>query len=217
MRRPEPAACEELRRVTTSQSAVALNSLEAQFARVVVLEPNVSSTRAGPPRRTNDGKQDFGINSLAEQQASASTAAPQHGATLDNLAGGISAVSVMAEGPLDEYRFNMFMNDLLSERRNDIVGFKGVLCVQGYGNTKFVIRGSREGLGYGPAEQEWSPQEPRINQLVFIGRGLDKEELSAGLRTCVHTPAPALTAPLPLWPSCMGMVLPQSQAWGAAV
>ncbi|KAG2435738.1 hypothetical protein HXX76_006934 [Chlamydomonas incerta] len=118
----------------------------------------------------------------------------------------------MAEGPLDEYRFNMFMNDLLSERRNDIVGFKGVLCVQGYGNTRFVIRGSREGLGYGPAEQPWQPQEQRVNQLVFIGRGLDKEELTAGLRTCVYAPAPPA-----LWPqSYMACVPPTTPAWGAA-
>lgn len=46
------------------------------------------------------------------------------------LPAGMDAVTVVAEGPLDEYRFNMFMNDLLAERRNDIVGFKGVLCVQ---------------------------------------------------------------------------------------
>ncbi|KAG2451285.1 hypothetical protein HYH02_003891 [Chlamydomonas schloesseri] len=98
---------------------------------------------------------------------------------------GISAVSVMAEGPLDEYRFNMFMNDLLSERRNDIVGFKGVLCVQGCGDTRFAIRGSRRAIRYGPAGQAWRSEEPRISRMVFIGRGLDQKDLAAGFRTCV--------------------------------
>lgn len=55
-----------------------------------------------------------------------------------------------------------------------------VMCVQGCGNTKFVVRGSREGLGYGPAEQEWQPLEQRINQMVFIGRGLDREVSKRG-------------------------------------
>ncbi|KAG2435740.1 hypothetical protein HXX76_006936 [Chlamydomonas incerta] len=95
----------------------------------------------------------------------------------------------MAEGPLDEYRFNMFMNDLLAERRNDIVGFKGVLCVQGCGNIRFAVRGSRRAIRYGPAEQPWQPQEQRVSHMVFIGRGLDKEDLAAGFRTCVSAPA----------------------------
>lgn len=33
------------------------------------------------------------------------------------------------EGPLDEYRFNMFMRDLLTEKAKDIFRCKGVLYV----------------------------------------------------------------------------------------
>lgn len=31
---------------------------------------------------------------------------------------------------MDEYRFNMYMRDLLSEKAKDIIRCKGVLCVQ---------------------------------------------------------------------------------------
>lgn len=33
---------------------------------------------------------------------------------------GISSIGVSAHGPLDEYRFNMYMRDLLSEKAKDI-------------------------------------------------------------------------------------------------
>ena len=41
----------------------------------------------------------------------------------------VSSVGILARGPLDEYRFNMFMRDLLTEKAKDIFRCKGVLCV----------------------------------------------------------------------------------------
>jgi G3E family GTPase len=52
----------------------------------------------------------------------------------------IASVGVVAYGPLDEYRFNMFMRDLLTERAADIFRCKGMLAIQGYGDTRFVFQ-----------------------------------------------------------------------------
>lgn len=41
----------------------------------------------------------------------------------------ISSVGFQAHGSLDEYRFNMFMRDLLTEKAKDIYRCKGVLAV----------------------------------------------------------------------------------------
>jgi len=41
----------------------------------------------------------------------------------------ISSVGIVAKGPVDEHRFNMFMRDLLSEKARDIFRTKGILCV----------------------------------------------------------------------------------------
>lgn len=38
-------------------------------------------------------------------------------------------MGIVARGPLDEYRFNMFMRDLLAEKAKDIYRCKGVLAV----------------------------------------------------------------------------------------
>eukprot|EP00879_Flechtneria_rotunda_P006486 GHRR01006815.1.p1 GENE.GHRR01006815.1~~GHRR01006815.1.p1 ORF type:complete len:566 (+),score=190.81 GHRR01006815.1:346-2043(+) len=103
---------------------------------------------------------------------------------------GVGSVGIVARGPLDEYRFNMFMRDLLAEKAKDIFRCKGVLAVHGYGNKRFVFQGVHETICYGPSEKPWQENEPRINQIVFIGRGLDRKALMEGFRTCVWTKLP---------------------------
>lgn len=51
------------------------------------------------------------------------------------------------------------------------------VCVypQGYGNKKFVFQGVHETICYGPAEVPWQEGEAKLNQIVFIGRGLDRK------------------------------------------
>jgi hypothetical protein len=103
---------------------------------------------------------------------------------------GIGSVGIVARGPLDEYRFNMFMRDLLAEKARDIFRCKGVLAVHGYGDRKFVFQGVHETICYGPADRPWGDDEPRVNQIVFVGRGLDRRSLMEGFRTCVWQPLP---------------------------
>lgn len=102
----------------------------------------------------------------------------------------VSSVGITARGPLDEYRFNMFMRDLLAEKAKDIFRCKGVLFIHGYETQKFVFQGVHETICYGPCDQSWKEDEPRMNQIVFIGRGLDRKALIEGLRTCVWVPLP---------------------------
>ncbi|KAG2451286.1 hypothetical protein HYH02_003892 [Chlamydomonas schloesseri] len=103
---------------------------------------------------------------------------------------GVEAVDIHASGALDEYRFNMFMRDLMAEKKTDILCCKGVLNMQGYGDQKFVFKGAHEAICYGPAEQPWKPDEMRISHVVFIGRGLDREALKEGLSSCLWKPPP---------------------------
>jgi len=54
-------------------------------------------------------------------------------------------------------------------------------CVpsQGYGNKKFVFQGVHETICYGPADQPWKEGEVPVNQIVFIGRDLDRKVRAA--------------------------------------
>lgn len=49
------------------------------------------------------------------------------------------------------------------------------LATQGYGNKKFVFQGVHETICYGPAEHAWEEGEEPVNQIVFIGKGLDRK------------------------------------------
>lgn len=102
----------------------------------------------------------------------------------------ISSVAITARGPIDEYRFNMYMRDLLTEKAKDIFRCKGVLSVHGYGQQKFVFQGVHETICYGPCGEVWKEDELKLNQIVFIGRRLDRKELIEGFRTCIWVPLP---------------------------
>ena len=45
------------------------------------------------------------------------------------------------------------------------------------GDTKFVFQGVHESINFGPAQEPWKEGEPRINKMVWIGKGLDREAL----------------------------------------
>jgi G3E family GTPase len=103
---------------------------------------------------------------------------------------GVGSVGITAPGPLDKYRFNAFMRDLLSERARDIFRCKGVLCIKGQERTKFVFQGVHETICFGPAASSWAEGEQPLSQVVFIGRGLPRRDLLEGLRSCVWVPLP---------------------------
>jgi G3E family GTPase len=57
-----------------------------------------------------------------------------------------------------------------------------LLLLQGYGNQRFVFQGVHETICYGPSDKPWGENETRINQIVFIGRKLDRKALMEGFR-----------------------------------
>ncbi|GBF96617.1 hypothetical protein Rsub_09363 [Raphidocelis subcapitata] len=126
----------------------------------------------------------------ASRRVDAAAAAAEGAAAAAAGAAPLESVAVAVEGTLDEYRFSMFMRDLLTERAPDILRCRGVLAVHGYGPQRFVFQGVRDTITYGPGDAPWAPGEPRVSQIVFVGRGLDREELVKGFRTCVWQPLP---------------------------
>lgn len=43
-----------------------------------------------------------------------------------------------------------------------------------------------EQINFGPASTKWGPDEERVNKFVFIGKGLDRKELTKGLMECLY-------------------------------
>jgi G3E family GTPase len=126
----------------------------------------------------------------ATAAADAATRQPKRRRRRLHDASGVGSVGITARGPLDKYRFNAFMRDLLSERARDIFRSKGVLCIKGQENTKFVFQGVHETVCFGPAASGWPKGEEVVNQIVFIGRSLNRKDLAEGLRSCIWVPLP---------------------------
>ncbi len=64
---------------------------------------------------------------------------------------------------------------------------------QGYDSRKFMFQGVHDTICYGPCEKGWASNEPRINQIVFIGRNLDRKALMEGFRCGKLPPRPLLS------------------------
>jgi G3E family GTPase len=100
----------------------------------------------------------------------------------------VTSVGIELEGDLDPERLNAWISRLLREKGVDIFRSKGILAVRGNA-SRFVFQGvhmlidSEEAGPWGDAR--------RHSRLVFIGRNLDREELTAGLHGCLAVPVPA--------------------------
>uniref|UniRef100_A0A7S2K434 CobW C-terminal domain-containing protein n=1 Tax=Leptocylindrus danicus TaxID=163516 RepID=A0A7S2K434_9STRA len=98
----------------------------------------------------------------------------------------VQSVGVQFPGNLHAQWFNMFMMDLLKERAADLYRTKGLLSFQGQGNSKFVFQGVHEQINFGPSKKPWEEGEERLNRFVFIGKNLDRDELTKGLMECLY-------------------------------
>ena len=98
----------------------------------------------------------------------------------------VSSVGIEFKGELHAQWFNIFMMDLLRERAADIYRSKGLLTFHGQGDTKFVFQGVHEQINFGPAKDPWKAGEERINKFVFIGKNLNRAELTKSLMECLY-------------------------------
>jgi len=98
----------------------------------------------------------------------------------------VQSVGVTFEGKMHAQWFNMYMMDLLRERAADIYRSKGLLSFHGQGDIKFVFQGVHEQINFGPAAEPWKPNEPRMNKFVFIGKNLNRTELTKSLMDCLY-------------------------------
>lgn len=97
----------------------------------------------------------------------------------------VQSVGVQFAGNLHAQWFNMFMMDLLRERAADLYRTKGVLSFHGQGDVKFVFQGVHEQINFGPSDTPWGKDEERINKFVFIGKNLNRKDLTKSLMECL--------------------------------
>jgi G3E family GTPase len=94
----------------------------------------------------------------------------------------VGSVGLRLDGPIDESRFMDWIGRLLRERGADIYRSKGI--IQLVGREECLVFQGVHMLMSLDQERPWG-DEPRLNQLVFIGRNLDREALMSGFQACL--------------------------------
>ncbi|MFM7603444.1 MAG: CobW family GTP-binding protein, partial [Pseudanabaena sp.] len=94
----------------------------------------------------------------------------------------VKSVAIVEEGELYLPKVNDWISTLLREQGVDIFRMKGILNIKGI-DERFVFQGVHM-LFDGTRDRQWQPNEPRQNELVFIGRNLDTAKLKADFLAC---------------------------------
>merc|ERR1712228_186034 len=100
----------------------------------------------------------------------------QHGAR-------VSSVGIDVAGEVVQQKLNQWISWLLKEKGVDLFRSKGVLAVKGM-KQKFVFQAIHM-LFANSNEGAWLPDEERRCKIVFIGKNLDREELTSGFTKCL--------------------------------
>lgn len=94
----------------------------------------------------------------------------------------VGSVAIDVEGDVDAASLNQWLGRLLQERGVDIFRTKGFISVAGDAR-RHLFQGVHMLLDSQP-DRPWG-DDPRRNQLVFIGRNLDGEAIRQGFEACL--------------------------------
>jgi len=95
----------------------------------------------------------------------------------------VTSVGLNLGGDLDPQKFESWIVALLRTRGTDIFRMKGILSLAG-DPRRFVFQGVHM-LFDGQYGRAWEQGDARSNQLIFIGRDLDRSALESGLNACL--------------------------------
>jgi G3E family GTPase len=98
----------------------------------------------------------------------------------------VTSVGIELDGELDGEKLNNWLGWLLGERGVDIFRMKGIVAVDGV-DERHVFQGVHMLLD-SQADRPWGPGERRSNKIVFIGRNLDRAELTSSFTACLANP-----------------------------
>ena len=94
----------------------------------------------------------------------------------------VGSIAIERNGNVDPEKLNAWLSRLLSEKGVDIFRMKGFISFADE-PRRIVFQGVHM-LFTSQPDREWG-NEPRRNQLVFIGRNLDEEALQSGFDKCL--------------------------------
>lgn len=95
----------------------------------------------------------------------------------------VSSVSWKIQGELNHHKLQEWIGEMMQTKATDLFRYKGVLAVKGM-PCKYIFQGVHMLFSGDFSTTRWKKGETRESRFVFIGRNLDKAELSAGIDAC---------------------------------
>jgi G3E family GTPase len=96
----------------------------------------------------------------------------------------ISSVGITVDGEVDAKKFQSWISILLQTKGADIFRSKGVLNISGF-QERYIFQGVHM-LMDGSFDRAWGKKN-KINQIVFIGKHLDRKYLTEGFISCLKS------------------------------
>ncbi len=96
---------------------------------------------------------------------------------------GVTAFVIREERPLDLAKLNAWMTAVVEELGEYLYRYKGILSIQGM-EERVVFQGVHA-LFAGQVDRKWRDDEPRVTEIVFIGKGLNKEWFVEHMKDCI--------------------------------
>ena len=94
----------------------------------------------------------------------------------------VGSIAIEKDGDVDQEKLNKWLSKVLGEKGIDIFRMKGFLSISG-DSRRFVFQGVHMLFDAKP-DRSWDNMLRR-NQLVFIGRNLDEDEMRKGFEECL--------------------------------
>ncbi len=95
----------------------------------------------------------------------------------------VTSVGIDSVSDVNFEKFNSWISKLLQEQGTDIFRMKGIISIKNK-DERFLFQGVHM-LFNGEPDRMWKKDEIRRNQLVFIGRNLNRKELEEGFNLCL--------------------------------
>jgi G3E family GTPase len=95
----------------------------------------------------------------------------------------IQSISLRTDKPLDPDKFFPWVQDLVQKEGPSILRCKGILAFKD-DDERFVFQGVHMILD-GDHQRPWKNDETRESRIVFIGRNLPRELITAGFESCL--------------------------------
>lgn len=96
---------------------------------------------------------------------------------------GVGSVGLVRKGEIDSAMLNKLIGGLLEKQAKDLYRSKGVLAFKG-DDQRYVFQGVHEQIQFNASSVPWGEDEERVCKMVFIGKDLDREELTKGFEAC---------------------------------